>query len=304
MSIFKETKLLNTGASIPLVAYGTYFETDAEAKCKVGLKAALKDAGYIHIDTARHYGTEAAIGEVLKELFAEGVLKREDLFITTKVWPTSWDDVEGSLNGSLKDLGVDYVDLLLQHWPLCFTKDSKPVEGADHLDTYKQMMDIYRNGGGKVKAIGVSNYSNPYLERLLQLPDVVVPAVDQLEVHPLLSQVEVMNFCKEKGILVEAFSPFGGGGAPVLKIPAIVELADKYEVSPADICVNYHVQSGRIALPRSENAERIKKGYKNVKLTKEDIEKLDKIGTEHAKRYIKFLVEDDLGFSDYKKKSS
>lgn len=302
---------LNTGASIPAVGFGTYWPNIDGPKFKEAIKAAIVDAGYRHIDTAWVYGTEKLIGEALKELFDAGTIKREDLFITTKVWPSMWDRPEESLKQSLKDLQLDYVDLLLQHWPLCFESgpDGKPshptnpdgstkfAEGADYLDTWKKLVDIYKNTN-KVKAVGVSNYTVAMLQRLLKETD-VVPATEQVELHPHLPQLDLVNFCKDHHIVVEAYSPLGSNGAPNLKIPAVVDLAKKYDVPPVDIVVNYHVQAGRVVLPRSHNVERIKKGFKVVKLTKAELDTLSQYGVEHPQRYIREDWGKNLGFEHW-----
>ncbi|QPG73801.1 hypothetical protein FOA43_001115 [Brettanomyces nanus] len=289
---------LNTGASIPAVGFGTVCDEANKGIFKEALEAALLEGGYRHIDTAWCYGTEALIGEVLQKLFDSGKLKREDVFVTTKVWPSLWANPLKSLDKSLHDLHLDYVDLLLQHWPLAFDSDEnghpkvpkdeqghvKFAKGADYLDTWKKMIEIYKTTD-KVKAIGISNYTVAMMKRLLEQTD-VVPAANQVELHPHLPQVEFVKFCQDHHIIVEAFSPLGSTGAPNLKIPIVVDLAKKYGVPAVDILVNYHVQAGRVVLPRSQNIKRIKKGFSEVKLTKNELAQLDQYGIEHPKRYI------------------
>lgn len=308
----KVTTKLNTGAEIPLVGLGTVPETDDSA-FKKAVRAAIVDAGYKHIDTAWYYGTEPAIGDELEDIFKTTDIKREDVFITTKVWPCFWNDPEESIKLSLKDLKVDYVDLLLQHWPVCFKKvedkDGKRVavprdndgnllydESGDYLITYKKLLEL--KNLGKAKAIGVSNYTIEMLDRIIKETG-VVPATNQVELHPHLPQVELQKFCKSKGIVLEAYSPFGSGGAPNLKIPVVEKLASKYNSTPAEIIVNYFIGNGIVALPRSSNVDRLKKGYKLVKLTSEDLNELTKFGEENPKRYITDEWGKSLGFEHW-----
>ncbi len=301
---------LNTGAKIPAVGFGTVCDEEFRYRFKDALKVAILEAGYRHIDTAWYYGTEKLIGEVLSELIGSGKIKREDIFVTTKVWPSLWNNPLKSLETSLKDLQLDYVDLLLQHWPLAFDSgaEGKPavprdadgnvrILDVDYLETWKKMIDIYKNTG-KAKAIGVSNYTVAMLKRLLDQTD-VVPAAEQVELHPHLPQVELVQFCKEHKIVVEAYSPLGSNGAPNLKIPVVQELATKYGVHPVDILVNYHAQAGRVVLPRSQNVNRIRTGFKVVKLTAEELKKLDQFGVENPKRFITDSWGKNLGFEHW-----
>ncbi|KAG7883617.1 hypothetical protein KL938_002854 [Ogataea parapolymorpha] len=267
MSILQEKIQLNNGTAIPVVGLGTVTPDDKKPILREVVRTAILDAGYRHIDTAWYYGVEPILGEVLEEIFNEGKIKREDIFITTKVWPALWSNPQKSLDKSLKDLRVDYVDLWLQHWPLTFKSDENgqpPVprdssgkvieDDGDFLDTYKKMVDIYKNSN-KVKAIGVSNYSIGNLDRLLKETD-VVPVINQIELHPQLPLNDLVEFCNKHKIVVEAYSPFGSNGAPVLELPLVKQLAEKYNVRPADILVNYHTASGRVALPRSRKIVR------------------------------------------------
>lgn len=295
---------LNNGTRIPAVGLGTANPKDKWPQTKEAVKAAVK-AGFRQIDTAWAYGTEEYIGEALQELFAEGVVKREDLFITTKVWPNHWDQAEKSLNESLKRLQLDYVDLLLQHWPFCFVKKQDP-EGSgqlmnhpqhedgspfydtagDWLETYKQIEAIYlAENDTRVRAIGVSNYPIEYLERLFKECK-TVPAINQVELHPRLPQRELCDYCNKHGILMTSYSPLGSNGAPNLKIPLVQELASKYNANGNDVLVSYHIRQGTIVIPRSLNLDRISKGLGFVPLTKEELDKLNQYGAEHEYRYI------------------
>lgn len=255
-------------------------------------------AGYRHIDTAWYYGTEAYIGEALKELFDAKVVTREELFITTKVWPSMHANPEKSLEQSMKDLGVDYVDLLLQHWPLAFDSDSdgqpavpynadgtiREASNATFIDFYQKLENIYLNTS-LVRALGVSNYSQGFLEKLLRVAK-VVPVVNQIELHPYLPQQALCDYCQEHGILITAYSPLGSSGAPLVKEPLVQRLAEKYGVGAGELLQSYHIQSGRIVIPRSTNTERIRGSVRLAPISKGDLDALYQLGVLAPKRFI------------------
>jgi glycerol 2-dehydrogenase (NADP+) len=238
---------LNTGATIPALGLGTW--QSPEGQVKKAVSHAIQ-AGYRHIDCAYCYANEAEVGEGIKEGLAAAGISRSELFITTKLWCTYHTRVEENLNKSLKDLGLDYVDLYLMHWPVAMNPNGnhdrfpKHPDGSrdlvlerKHVDTYKDMEKLL--SGGKVKAIGVCNYSKKYLEELL--PQIsVVPAVNQIENHPLLPQQEIVDLCKEKGILITAYSPLGSTGSPLMQDDHVVKLAKDKGVSPGCILLSYH----------------------------------------------------------------
>ncbi|KAK7684126.1 hypothetical protein QCA50_012770 [Cerrena zonata] len=289
---------LNDGHRIPALAIGT-LPPDLPQRVTAQVITAVK-AGYRHIDTAWYYGTEKYVGEALKHLFAEGY-KREDLFITTKVWHSFWHSPEKSLDKSLSDLGISYVDLLLQHWPVCshgdenglpsepmegdYVKyDDDPVTGTKFIDVYNAIEDIKLNTN-KVKSVGISNYSIPKLKQLLPKVKKFVPAVNQIELSPHLPQKDLTDFCDQHKIIVSAYSPVGGTGAPVVKDPYVVELATKYGVEPNDITNAYHILNNRVSIPRSFNHDRIKKAIILPRLTKDELDSLYKLGEENPRRY-------------------
>ncbi|KAL8947532.1 MAG: hypothetical protein Q9222_006193 [Ikaeria aurantiellina] len=199
---------LNTGAEIPAVGFGTWQDKDAQEDA---VTEALK-AGYTHIDTARIYGTEPACGAAIKK----SGIPRSKIFITTKLWNHHHhpSDVEPALDASLADLGTDYVDLYLMHWPVAFARGSTPfpkdsagkmINGdTDYVDTWKAMEAVYKKG--KARAIGISNFSRKETERLLRETE-VVPAANQIEVHPYLQQREACEWFRAKGIHVQQYSP-------------------------------------------------------------------------------------------------
>lgn len=292
---------LNDGSKMPALGLGTLPSHNDPGDVKNQVIAAVR-AGYRHIDTAWYYGTEKAIGEALHYIFTEGICKREDLFITTKVWPSIHHHPERAVDQSLKDLGLDYVDLVLQHWPVCLHGDANglpkepydehghliydddPAEGTGFIAFYHKLEDLKFNTD-KIKNVGISNYSIPKLRTLLREIKRYVPVVNQIEYHPQLPQQDLVDFCKENGIIVEAYSPVGGIGASVLKLPYVQELAEKYEVSTNEIANAYHILNGRSTLPRSSNLARIKGNIKLPPLTKEELQNLYNIGAENPKRY-------------------
>lgn len=301
---------LHNGLTIPALGLGTV-PPENKSEVKQQIITAVK-AGYRHIDTAWKYGSEEYIGEALKELFSEGTIKREDIFVTTKVWPSYWNNPEKSLDESLKRLGLDYVDLLLQHWPTTFKSDEDgepslprddngdiiydddPVNGTKYLETYKGLEKILDNTS-KVKSIGVSNYSIPRLKKLLSIAK-HKPVVNQFELHPQLPQLDLVKFTKENDILVVAYSPVGSNGAPVLKLPLVKELAKKYDVTENEIINSYHIKNNVSLLPRSSNLERIKTIIRLPDLTDDELKKLTQIGIDNPKRYINADFGYGLGF--------
>lgn len=311
---------LNNGVQMPALGLGTANIGERAAETKQAVKAAIK-AGYRHIDTAWFYGTEGFIGEALTELFENGDVKRSDLFITTKVWPVFWNDPTASIDQSLKLLNIDYVDLVLQHWPLCFDKkeDLKNgcngiagfpkddegnllfTQGADYLTTYKKLEQIYLDPNDlRVRAIGVSNYPQEYLKRLLSECS-VRPTINQVELHPHLPQLELKQFCEKNEIIMTAYSPLGSSGAPLVKLPLVKELADKYKVSTNDVLISYHIRKGTVVIPRSLNPIRIASSIEFVPLTENEINSLDKIGVDNPIRFIdEFFTPTIPGFTGAK----
>lgn len=290
---------LNDGHKIPALGLGTVPPQDP-SEVKNQVYTAIK-AGFRHVDTAWYYGTEKYVGQALKQLFDEGVVKREDVFITTKVWPSFYHNPERSLDKSLSELGLDYVDLLLQHWPIALrggpdgtpskptdndgnlVYDDDPVNGTKFIDVYKEIVRIKKETD-KVRSVGVSNYSLPRLQTLLKSVE-DVPVINQIEYHPQLPQQDLVDFAEKNKILIEAYSPVGGTGAPVLKIPLVQQLAEKYGVTTNEIANAYHILQGRVTLPRSSNLERIKTIVRLPPLTKKELQELYDVGAKNPKRY-------------------
>ncbi|MER7202517.1 oxidoreductase [Streptomyces sp. CB01635] len=232
--------ILNNGVEMPQLGFGVWQVPDAEAEKAV---ATALEAGYRSIDTAAIYGNEEGTG---KAIAASGIA-REKLFVTTKLWNADqgYDATLRAFDASLDKLGLDYLDLYLIHWPLP-SKDS-------YVDTYKAFEKIYADG--RAKAIGVSNFLPEHLERLLGETS-IIPAVNQIELHPHLQQRAAREFHAEQGIATEAWSPLGQGKG-LLDVPAIVAIAQKHGRTPAQIVLRWHVQHGNVVIPKSVTPSRI-----------------------------------------------
>nr|BDD69310.1 D-galacturonate reductase [Verruciconidia persicina] len=294
---------LNTGADIPAVGLGTWRSEPGQVRGAVAF--ALKQ-GYRHIDAALIYGNEHEVGQGIKD---SGV-PRKEIFLTSKLWNTHQTNVAEGLQKSLDALGTDYLDLYLIHWPVRLvpngTSDLLPVnpDGTRSVDkdwdqskTWRQMEEVYKSG--KVKAIGLANWSIPYLEKLRKTWT-VVPAVNQVELHPFLPQHKLKEYCEKDGILLEAYSPLGSAGAPIMSDNDIQQIAKKYNVSPATILVSYHVNKGVVVLPKSVQESRIVSNKEVIRLSKEDLDSLDSLAAGgKAKRINTPLFGWDLGFEDW-----
>ena len=255
--------ILNNGTEIPEIGFGTWQTTESVQKT---VKAAL-EAGYRHIDTADIYGNEEEIGEAIEE----SGIERKDLYLTTKIWNSnrSAQGVKYSVEQSLKKLKTNYLDLLLIHWPANETQFENWKE--INAETWKAMEELYKSG--VVKTIGVSNFMLPQIKALLETAE-VIPAVNQIEFHPGYTQQSVVDFCKERGIAIEAWSPIGSGR--LLKDEHLKDIADKYDVSPAILCIQFCLQSGVIVLPKSENPVNIKNNlhFERFKISESDMKAL------------------------------
>ncbi|MFI1311889.1 aldo/keto reductase [Streptomyces albidoflavus] len=232
--------ILNNGVQMPQLGFGVWQVPDDEAFTAVG--AAL-DAGYRSIDTAAAYGNEEGTGKAI----ARSGIPREELFVTTKLWNSDhgYDAALRAFDSSLEKLGLDHVDLYLIHWPL-------PARDTA-VDTYKALEKIYSEG--RARAIGVSNFLPEHLERLIDATS-IIPAVNQIELHPHLQQRAAREYHDEQGITTEAWSPLGQGKG-LLEVPAVVAIARKHNVTPAQVVLRWHVQLGNVAIPKSVTPSRI-----------------------------------------------
>jgi 2,5-diketo-D-gluconate reductase A len=231
---------LRNGVRMPQLGFGVFQVSDADTTAAVSLALA---AGYRSIDTAAIYGNEAGTGRAI----AESGISREDLFITSKLWVADlgYDATLSAFEASLNKLGLDYLDLYLIHWP---------APGTDlYLESWRALEGLLADG--KVRAIGVSNFLPAHLQKVINLGG-TVPAINQIELHPALQQRDVAAFNTAHGIVTEAWSPLAQGA--VLADPAVAALAAGHGVSPAQVILRWHLQQGRVIIPKSVTPDRIR----------------------------------------------
>ncbi|KAF9265104.1 Aldo/keto reductase [Marasmius fiardii PR-910] len=280
-AISTRTIRLNNGQEMPMISFGTWAPPTGTAREDAWrwILTALK-AGYRHLDTANGYGTEKAVGRALKE----SGLKREEVYITTKLPFNHVTRVKESFNESLTNLDMDYVDLYLIHFPqsLPYQESDELVKNPDgtlktletptFVDVWAEMEEILESG--KAKAIGVSNFSVKTLEILLKNAK-VVPCNNQVENHPYLQQNDLRDYCKEKGITLSAYTP--SGWDHVRSDPVIVELAQKYGVSPHQVILAWHLARDMVVVTVSKDEGRQKDNLNLPTLSEEDVLKINKL---------------------------
>jgi len=252
---------LNDGNSMPQVGLGVWQVPNGEASAAV--KEALA-AGYRSVDTAAIYGNEEGVGAGLRA----ARVARKDLFVTTKLWNDrhGYDDAQKAMDESLRKLGLAYVDLYLIHWP---------VAGSDrYLDAWRAMVAMKEDG--RARSIGVSNFTQAQLQRLIDETG-VVPAVNQVELHPGFAQRELRAFHAEHGIATESWSPLGQGSS--LQHPVIAGIAGRHGKTAAQVVLRWHLQNGLIVIPKSVTPERIRANIDvfDFELSAEDIAAIDGI---------------------------
>ncbi|WP_066191815.1 aldo/keto reductase [Gracilibacillus timonensis] len=254
------TLTLNNGTKIPAIGLGVY-KAEPGDEVYYAVRSAL-ELGYRHIDTASLYANEEGVGQAIKD----SGIPREELFVTTKVWndEQGFKETKEAFQRSLEQLQMDYVDLYLVHWPVT----------GKFIETYKALEDIYRSG--QAKAIGVSNFEPHHLEELLKETK-IVPAVNQVELHPQLQQKEVRAFGEAHQILTEAWAPLGK--ARYFDHPVLTELAEKYDKKPSQIIVRWQYQSGIITIPKSVHKERQQENVDifDFELSAKDIHKIEQM---------------------------
>ena len=259
------TFTLQNGVKIPCIGYGT-FQTPSGDMTRDCVKMALQ-AGYRHIDTAFAYGNEQSVGEGLR---ISGV-KRDEVFLATKHWVTErgYEKTIKAVETSLKNLGTDYMDLYLVHWP-CVEKCSTQWKEIN-AETWRGIERMYQDG--KIRAIGVSNYEKKHLEALDAFA-AIKPMVNQLEFHPGYTQIENVHYCQDRGMLVEAWSHLGSGA--VIKNEQLEKMAEKYDKSVAQLCVRFALQCGILPLPKSTNPQRAAQNARvfDFNISDEDIKTL------------------------------
>lgn len=252
---------LNNGVQVPQLGLGVFLAGEGRGTVN-SVKWAL-DAGYRHIDTAAVYGNEAEAGVGI----AASKVPRSEIFITGKVWN---DDIRSgnvrkAFEETLGQLGTDYLDLYLLHWPVEGTKEA-----------WKVLEDLYAEK--KVHAIGVSNFQIHHLKDLMMYAK-VKPAVDQVESHPLMNNQELINWCQKNGIAAGVWSPLGGPRVPLLQHPALIELGERYGKTPAQIVLRWDIQRNVIVIPKSSKKERIESNIDvfDFELSDDDMELIQSI---------------------------
>ena len=258
-----KTFRLNNGIEIPALGLGTYKIGRTHEDVYNAVRTAL-DLGYRHIDTATLYINEKPIGNAIRE----SGIPREDIFITTKLWGSDIlnNQILEAFDGSLHNLGIDYLDLYLVHWP---------VKGMIE-STWKEMEKIYMSG--KVKSIGLSNHLIHHMEEVLKTAT-ITPVVNQVELHPYLTQGDVIDYCKKHNIVPEAWSPLGSSKVPLLKDEVLIWIGGKYGKSPAQVVLRWNIQKGIVPIPKSSNEERQAENLNifDFELTEEEIKQIDKL---------------------------
>lgn len=268
MSILEETFTLNNGVKIPKLGLGTWRIEDSIVGSVVN--EALK-VGYLHIDTAQAYGNERGIGEAVRQ----SGIARDKLFLVSKIKAEYKDkkSAEDSINTSLKTMGLDYLDLMLIHSPQPWNSFRKGDYFAENVEVFSALEEAQK--AGKLRAIGVSNFEKKDLENIFKHCS-IKPTVNQILTHIGNTPFSLIDFCKAQNILVEAYSPIAHG--ELLKDSRIIEMAKKYSVTPAQLCIRYTLELGLVSLPKSKTPKYIKENAEvNFTLAKADLETLKKL---------------------------
>jgi 2,5-diketo-D-gluconate reductase A len=256
---------LNDGNSMPQVGLGVW-QTPAE-ETERAVATAL-DAGYRHVDTAAGYFNEREVGKAIKDAASSG-LPREDVFVTTKLWNADqgYDSTLAAFDASMDRLGLEYLDLYLIHWPM-------PAKNA-FVDTFKAFAHL--RDRGRIRSIGVSNFEPEHLRTLVDGTG-IVPAVNQVELHPLLQQQELREVHAQLGVATEAWSPLGQGS--LLSNPTVTAVADAHGKTPAQVLIRWHIQLGNIVIPKSVTPERIVSNFDvfDFELSEQDMASVSSLG--------------------------
>ncbi|KAF7148062.1 hypothetical protein RHSIM_Rhsim03G0166200 [Rhododendron simsii] len=282
---YNQMSRLNCGANIPIMGFGTYSCENVREETKQAVKIALK-MGYKHFDTARIYGSEASVGEALTEaIFVDQSVERQDIFVTSKLWGSDHHDPVSALNQTLLNMGLEYVDMYLVHWPV----QLKPwaTYPVPNEQDFERVLDLETTWAGMEKcldmglcrAIGVSNFSTIKIQRLLSFAS-VPPALNQVEMHPMWRQSKLREFCRDHNIHVSAYSPLGGpgnawGSTAVVDDPIIQSIALKHKATPAQVALSWGLSKGGSVIVKSFNKYRMKENMRALDLRLDDRDLLD-----------------------------
>jgi len=285
------------GDALPILGLGTWKSQPGEVRKAVFW--AIK-SGYRHLDCASIYQNEKEVGQGIADALAEGLVKRNELFVTSKLWNSShrYEDVHPALEKSLTDLRLDYLDLYLVHWPISYKPGVVFATQREEYYTYQDVplsqtweaMQVQKQSG-LAKHIGVSNFNQAKLKELLAMNG-EHPEMNQIEMHPFLPQENLVSFCRQHQILLTAYSPLGSPDSraerhqndpKLLTNPIVEEIAQKHQVTCGQILLTWSMQRGIAVIPKSVNPQRIQENFEaaNLTLSTEDLEKLNHIGVSH-----------------------
>lgn len=254
---------LNNGIQMPMEWFGVFQVPDYQ-ECEDVVYHAIQ-SGYRLIDTAAAYMNEKAVGNAIQRAIQDGIVKREDLFITTKLWVQDYDHVQEAIDQSLDLLGLDYIDLYLFHQPM-----------GDYIGAYRVMEDNYK--AGKLKAIGVCNCYPHVLADICETVD-IIPAVNQIELHPFFQQPLALKTAKEYGVICKAWGPFAEGKHGIFTHPVLSEIGKKYNKTAAQVALRWNVERGVVVIPKSVHHERIEQNIDiwDFQLNEEDMKAIEKL---------------------------
>lgn len=274
MKSLSDVYVLSNNVKIPCIGFGTWQSPDGEVAIS-SVEEAIR-VGYRHIDTAAIYGNEESVGIAIKN----SNIPREEIFVTSKVWNTDqgYDSTLKAFDKSLRKLGLDYLDLYLIHWPV--PKIFKDNWEKISIETWRAFEKLYKDG--KVRAIGVSNFKPHHIQNLIDNCE-IVPMVNQIQLHPGLNQEEIVKYCRENNILIEAYSPFGTGN--IFSINDLDHIAEKYNKTVAQICLRWSLQKGHLPLPKSVTPSRILENTKifDFEIDEEDMNFIDNLNNDFKK---------------------